>query len=585
LCRAAAGSATWAERAYEALHPTEPNLVAPDNVACTGAKTEDLIDANDKDGTPEWTRSAGSFGLVTFTFGGNDIGSGLASVLEQCVGLWLLYKAVDTALPPGLPLPSDLGHTCPAEATLRAQIAELGAGVGVTGSYRAFLTEVATQVVSPGGNIVVLGYPELVEDPKFWSTWEKLIGACWGISAADATELRGVAGDLNATIGQAVADIDKAAPHGVHLRFVDVNTGAAGVNPADPNLFEPSAGTRHNLCSADSWINGWSSIDWVRGSFHPKQEGLDHEGALAASVISGLDWSRLTQPTQLVSMAPVDSRSHLKPGFTVAASLTGTCAPGSDVVSGAYRCFGTDGGGVFDPCWYDAAKPATPTVDCLDDPWTTQVTRIVVLRLDPIQGTGSPRDYPWAVMLTNGARCVASQGAHGNYQGRVIDYQCGANLQVLRGLHQIESQWTVDTVIPAAGGTSYQAGPVIGVTTAYLATPSVAPSGSGACTAANLAHAAATYERQAGQIPMGTFTLNAHACGGGYAIANVSTTFAGGEEFSVAYKPTLGGWTVLGISDLVEDGEFGIPPTVVEALNAAIDPRKNVLAFPETVAF
>ena len=104
----------------------------------------------------------------------------------------------------------------------------------------------------------LLGYPELVELPKFWPTWVQLIGACWGIGTGDATELRGLGGDLNATIAQAVTDVIKTAPNGVHLRFVEVNTGAAGIGAPDQNLFEPSTGTRHNLRAWQPWINGRS---------------------------------------------------------------------------------------------------------------------------------------------------------------------------------------------------------------------------------------------------------------------------------------------------------------------------------------
>jgi len=145
----------------------------------------------------------------------------------------------------------------------------------------------------------VLGYPDLVELPKFWATWEQHVGSCWGIGTGDATELRGLAGDLNATIGAAIKAFD-AEPSterdGVRATFVDVNTANGSTPSNDPNLFEPSSGTRHNLCSADPWLNGGSAIDYGNGSFHPKQEGLDHEGALAAGVIAKLNWTNLAIP-------------------------------------------------------------------------------------------------------------------------------------------------------------------------------------------------------------------------------------------------------------------------------------------------
>jgi hypothetical protein len=80
--------------------------------------------------------------------------------------------------------------------------------------------------------------------------------------------------------------VNAAHPNGVHLTFVDVNSGgSAGIARSDRSLFEPSSGARHNLCSSQPWLNGFSSIDYGSGSFHPKQAGHDAMGALAAQVI------------------------------------------------------------------------------------------------------------------------------------------------------------------------------------------------------------------------------------------------------------------------------------------------------------
>jgi hypothetical protein len=70
-----------------------------------------------------------------------------------------------------------------------------------------------------------------------------------------------------------------------HAMFVDVNTGQpdgpSHIALDNPDLFEPSGGPRHNLCSSDSRINGVTTIDGTNGSFHPKQQGQDAMGALA----------------------------------------------------------------------------------------------------------------------------------------------------------------------------------------------------------------------------------------------------------------------------------------------------------------
>jgi hypothetical protein len=353
------GSSTWAEQAFNTLQTKGTRLAAPDIVACTGATTDQFQTNADKGGSPEWSPSMGTYDLVTFTFGGDDIG--FAPIIEQCLGLSRLVSTVENAaiagsdLPQQIvePLPSDPGHTCPSASIIEKRISALGGSATTPGSYRYFLNQVANTAVNPGGNIVVLGYPELIELPKFWAEWEQLLGTCWGMSKGDANELRGIAGDLNATIGQAVADVNKTPPNGVHLRFVDVNTGTQSIAPNDPHLFESSSGPRHNLCSSDPWINGLSTIDLPYGSFHPKQAGLDNEGALAAQGIGGLDWSGLlpvpttTTTTTSTTTPPILSLPRLCgifPGFEsptldahiVLTSGSASCARVMEVATAAF---------------------------------------------------------------------------------------------------------------------------------------------------------------------------------------------------------------------------------------------------------
>ncbi|HVB91846.1 MAG TPA: hypothetical protein VND70_07075 [Acidimicrobiales bacterium] len=270
----------------------------PALVACTGATTANFMTAPDKGGSSEWNTSMGRFDLVTFTFGGDDIG--FTPILYQCLGLSRLVATVEnasadigTGAQSVAPLPSDPGHTCPTASIIEARITAFAA------SYRAWLEAVANVVVVPGGNIVVLGYPDLIELPKFWHLWEQKIGSCWGIGTADATELRALAGDLNATIGEAVAADNTLAPNGVHMTFVDVNSANGATPSNDADLVEPSSGTRHNLCSADPWLNGatvtgsLSATDDLNHTFHPNQAGNDAMGALAGGDIGKLDWSKL----------------------------------------------------------------------------------------------------------------------------------------------------------------------------------------------------------------------------------------------------------------------------------------------------
>jgi lysophospholipase L1-like esterase len=251
------GSAAWSDVARDRIGSALPLLAHPRLVACKGATTSGFFSSD------QWQPSLGRFDLVTFTMGGNDIR--FSPILNQCIGL------------PGDGLPTDPGHNCPKESLLRARITST-----LETPYREFLTKVATDAVVTGGHIVVLGYPELIEHPDLWPAGTR---SCSLIGIADAHELRGLGGHLNATIGWSVRVVDTARPNGVHVTFIDVNSGGGLISRYDQSLFEPASGPRHNLCATQPWINGFTTIDYGSGSFHPKQAGQDGMGALAAQVI------------------------------------------------------------------------------------------------------------------------------------------------------------------------------------------------------------------------------------------------------------------------------------------------------------
>ncbi len=223
-----------------------PELDQPTFVACNGAKTPAFLASADAAGHPEWDAAMGRFNLVTFTFGGDNID--FSGIITQCIEG--SHKAIHK---------SDPGHTCPADNWIRGRIAQ-----ELTTKYQQFLLSVAEQVIVPGGNIVVLGYPELIELPKFWPFVLRHAGVCEGMGTGDATQLRGDAADLNATLGHDIAVVNAEHPNGVHLSFLDVNSGSTSgpikIPATDPNLFEPSSGPRHNLCGTGvGWMNGIST--------------------------------------------------------------------------------------------------------------------------------------------------------------------------------------------------------------------------------------------------------------------------------------------------------------------------------------
>ena len=268
----APGSLAYPLLAYDDLHATMPELDQPMFVACNGAKTAAFLDSADAAGQPEWDGAMGRFNLVTFTFGGDNID--FSGIITQCIEG--SHKAVHK---------SDPGHTCPADSWIRGQIAQ-----ELTTKYQQFLRSVAEQAVVPGGNIVVLGYPELIELPKFWPFVLRHAGVCEGIGTGDATQLRGDAGALNATLSEDVQAVNVEHPNGVHLAFLDVNTGSSNgpirIASTDQYLFEPSVGPRHNLCADGvGWMNG---ISTGGRSFHPSEAGNVAEAHLLAEALPQL---------------------------------------------------------------------------------------------------------------------------------------------------------------------------------------------------------------------------------------------------------------------------------------------------------
>jgi len=321
-------SAAWAQVAFERLSASGGGVgvdVANDAAnrrgfdfeACTGAVTEDLF--NNAGGKQEWSlQGNGQFDLVSFSFGGNNVG--FDTTVYQCLGLSVqgaeaaVTGATLSTLAGGNPVAgavsSWLAHAgCPPESDLRAAIDRLaGSGNDVKGrqlpNYVDFLRRISNTVVNPGGNIVVTGYPNLVEDPQFWPNINKVIGTCQGIRERDALTLRSAAGYLNQTIGSAVATVNEEHPNGVSLTFVDVNTGQPdhGVPYGDSNLYEPNSGDRHALCARAPWLNGFATTGIGGGtirvarSFHPTQDGQDAMGALITARVRTLDWANLKLP-------------------------------------------------------------------------------------------------------------------------------------------------------------------------------------------------------------------------------------------------------------------------------------------------
>jgi hypothetical protein len=184
--------------------------------------------------------------------------------------------------------------------------------------------------------------------------------------------------------------------------------------------------------------------------------------------------------TRVLAVRPVDAAGRLAAGYSVTAtvkadpgSATGGCSSGSEVAAAAYRCFGNNHF-IYDPCW--AEGPAHTSVLCPDEPWSATMTRIRLSGALEPPPAPEPAD-PWGLQLSNGLRCAAVEGAHDSFNGKVVDYACGdfqykaGNMVVLRGIDRSRARWRVQTAVDAPAGSTYNAGPVLGVVTAWVAKP------------------------------------------------------------------------------------------------------------------
>lgn len=89
-------------------------------------------------------------------------------------------------------------------------------------------------------------------------------------------------------------------------------------------------------------------------------------------------------------------------------------------VAGAYRCFA--GNQILDPC-FAPPKTAAPTqIACVANPWSDAVVLTLTSSLPKGIPAGGKR--PWAIELSNGARCVSSTGTVPAIDGVNLDYHC-----------------------------------------------------------------------------------------------------------------------------------------------------------------
>lgn len=291
-------------------------------VACTGAITDDLfpapagrLQAGQRD-QAIFVSGQSRFDVVTFSFGGNNIG--FDDVLLGCAGLsatggvtavaggglgWAAAPWVGCTLSEqemkdridALTDPSSADGPLPACNALgdNASTAQHWDDDGLV-QGRITLPElydvIGRCVAAPGGTVVVMGYPQLLEEADRWSAFEG--NRCERIRRADIGKLRGATAHLNFRISEAVAQANATTP--ANFVFVDPNHFWEGgsddlTEPSDAARNDP--GNRHALCGGgEDWLNGVTiglagdGLGRPQRSFHPKQQGQDAMARAASTV-------------------------------------------------------------------------------------------------------------------------------------------------------------------------------------------------------------------------------------------------------------------------------------------------------------
>jgi lysophospholipase L1-like esterase len=188
--------------AYPYLYAARQGLVNAHVEACSGASTEDVISDQLGDLSPATS-------LVSITVGGTDVG--FADVMTTCV------LGGDSA--------------CVDKVHEAEEVANGPLGGNLARTFAAIKAK------APNAQLVVLGYPHVVE--------------AGGVCSLSTTKRKA----LNEGSDQLAAVMqDQASKAGA--RFADARPAFAG----------------HGYCSRDAWINGVTLPD-VSGSFHPNEDG------------------------------------------------------------------------------------------------------------------------------------------------------------------------------------------------------------------------------------------------------------------------------------------------------------------------
>ncbi|MGH2860126.1 MAG: hypothetical protein ACRDLT_01320, partial [Solirubrobacteraceae bacterium] len=164
-------------------------------------------------------------------------------------------------------------------------------------------------------------------------------------------------------------------------------------------------------------------------------------GLVAVAVAGGAVAAVLLRTEHTRRLPVFTPAGRLSPEFHIGARGRGYCWESSLASSArkAYRCF--EGNLIHDPCF--AASPHATSVVCFLDPWHA-VTVLHLTRGLPRPAAapkGSP--LPWAIVTTDGRRCVFMTGATALVGGERVNYGCTNRTYLLGNPDTRQPLWTI----------------------------------------------------------------------------------------------------------------------------------------------
>jgi hypothetical protein len=180
--------------------------------------------------------------------------------------------------------------------------------------------------------------------------------------------------------------------------------------------------------------------------------------------------------TLVTYVSVIDGAGRLAAGYEVRDVEHGSCEYGSNILESSpipvYMCATNQS--TYLTCWYLArSKPQSATAVCLPLPWSRYVTEVSTAGVPTTPAhAGTRTNWPWAVQLTTGERCLPGPGPAPVVSGLgTIDYYCGGPaLGLLNHADRAHLLWTFRSVRESPAG-KYAAAAQVAVRRAWFAGP------------------------------------------------------------------------------------------------------------------